>query len=211
MGRVTASCRPQWQHARAEGQPQPGRPGRGPALPASLLAAPAGKAGLKKALDKCHLPSWHETSDPTRAGARVSVERQQWEDSRMTGGRPDGRRVPRCPPRRAVPTGTPLPRPALSGSLPIGNPLHHQLPPTSCKPGFSGLDFSTAKECKQSLRPRLALRKTPSVVTARCKQKEDTNSITSPARKEEFPPQINGMRLVCIISQTRPTPKWTYF
>lgn len=30
------------------------------------------------------------------------------------------------------------------------------------------------------------------------------NSITSPADKEEFPPQINGMPLVCIISQNPP-------
>lgn len=69
--------------------------------------------------------------------------------------------------------------------------------------------FSYLCTANKSLPLGLACRKSSFVVTTRCKQKENANSMTSPMGRGHPSPKQRSAR--CLISKTAPTSKESYF
>lgn len=134
-------------------------------------------------------PSWQEPACQSRDSSGRTHGAQ---------GQPQQHRVPRTDPCQAVSQAR-LPL----AHLPLGN-LQHQLLPTPRKPGFSGLDISAAKESKQSLPPRLALRQP---LFSSCNKTQTAKPVQLIKRTS----QTNGMPLLCIVSQVKSTTESMYF
>lgn len=166
-----------------------------PAFPAPLLAASAEKAGLKKALNKCHLFSWQQRSDPTGTGASVSGE---WQQRRDTAADTVSCAVTRAKlrPRHVLPW---LISHWETSSAPASS--HSE------ETWLLRAEYQRSRECKQSLPPRLtsqiSFKKTPV-----CCNKAQT---AKPVQWIKRTSQTNGMPLVCIASQRKPTTEQIHF